>query len=507
MHSAVPQATCTINGCGTRNIGRKYSIDRHVKRHIDGKIKGPTGPSAGGILAYAAPQQKQNALPSLPAGMTAMAAVKEAQNGAAAMMFAAGLSANTIASLNGPLVDAVLACKNLQSGRTILRVEDGSLDTVVKSKLLPYLKSLIMGMHVVISVDKKDQDMAGGKGLIHIMLTAATLKAPILADAVIVPFGTTQDADYYVKLVEKVLVDWGIPRKDIIGISVDNTSLNPAFVSKMKLTLLPCVTHVINLMYCAADNVFNLDMLYGWRDYFARSYKRRDAATAAGLPYRPTQVAGTRFGASSAFLGLLSDPDMFKRFATFARAHPVAAYVKAQNKVKKATVSTKSKGRNEGKGTATTGVKGGVTEPPAVGSARSANGIALALQAAEASSYSTLLANMEDAYTQACIVVVHAITNDASALLTASQCDVRHMPFDFWESWDDWGIFREVWFNDTSSMITALLTEKNIELDAAGLKQLENCTVVALETMDKKVDDHIMTTAESEVSNGVDGES
>ena len=488
------QVSCTINGCGKKCTGNKYSIDRHIQnQHIDGKKKGPHGIAAGGMAAYCKPLPEAPPPPP-PDDVTAADAIKEARMAASALLFALGLSANAIASIDGALLDALLAAKGAESGRTILRADSGSLDTVVRDRLLPYLKSLITGKHVVLSVDKKDQDMAEGKGLIHVMISCAQLKASILAEAIVVPIGTSCDADYYEKLVQRVMREWGIERKYIIGISVDNTAVNPSFVRKLGFRLLPCVMHVIHLMYDACDDVFNLTALLGWREYFSRSHKRRDAAVRANVNYRATQIPGTRFGSSSTLMELLADPATFKRYLDFVETNPVAAYVKAKNKEKKAAAppggaAKKRRATTDNDSNATAGVAAAAA---ASGSSRKSFGNADAAQAQEALAYSVLLDNMRDTYTQAVVCVVHDIMKDAKPLLLASQLSSRRLPFDFWSSWDNWDQYRTLWFNSTDTMVAMLLQSKGIKLDAGGTTQLVTAVTYALEKMDDKINNHIM---------------
>ena len=71
------------------------------------------------------------------------------------------------------------------------------------------------------------------------------------------------DAASYAAQVECVIKSFGIERCNILGISVDNTAVNPAFERILKVRLLPCAMHVGNLMIEAAFSAFSATDLYG----------------------------------------------------------------------------------------------------------------------------------------------------------------------------------------------------------------------------------------------------
>jgi hypothetical protein len=100
------------------------------------------------------------------------------------MLFSLGISAHSIDEIGGagPLLNALRAAGSLQSDTTLLRKDDGTFDRVLKNTLLPYLKSLVAGQKVVISVDKKDQKMAGGRPIVNVTLSCVHWEFDILAE-------------------------------------------------------------------------------------------------------------------------------------------------------------------------------------------------------------------------------------------------------------------------------------------------------------------------------------
>jgi hypothetical protein len=118
---------------------------------------------------------------SLNVALTPAQSTQAAQDAVATLLFSLGLSAHGIALIKGPLLDALLAAKTLQSSSSMIR-EDGIFDSVLSEKLLPYLKSLIAGRKIVLSVDCKDQDMARGRAIVHITFSCIHIQADILAE-------------------------------------------------------------------------------------------------------------------------------------------------------------------------------------------------------------------------------------------------------------------------------------------------------------------------------------
>jgi hypothetical protein len=489
------QVTCSIDGCGKSVIAKADNVSKHIKKaHINSK----GGVAAGGMMAYApvseTPARPAASVRAAEAPQSAAQGTKAAQDAAAAMLFSLGLSAHAIDEIAGPLLDAIHAAKTLQSDTTLLRKDDGALDSVLKTKLLPYLKSLVAGRKVVITVDKKDQKMAGGRGLVNVIISSAHFNFFILAEADVVDFDVSSDASYYIELVERVIKDFDIKRQDIIGISVDNTAVNPAFVRQMKLQLLPCAMHVINLMLEAAITSFNASDLYGWSSFFAHRYKLRADALKAGVKYRVASTAGTRFGSKLPFLEELSKPDIFKMWFEFAKAHPPSSFVRAENQKAREAGDAARGGRGRGRGSSGRGGRASSAPARPSGSARVAGGVAEAVLEEEAKRYRLLLENMGDSFTHAAIVVLHELLHDLAPLLKASQCSVRTIPFDFWQSWEAADAGRLAWFNDPEVKLAALMEQHNINLDVEARAKLETAIVFTLEKMDEKVDSHLMET-------------
>jgi hypothetical protein len=478
--------TCIINGCGQKLVGKKCNIADHVDlihRGVSGGI------AAAGLSAYAAPVPAEEGLEEEE--MTADSAAMEAADASAAMLFSLGMSTNAIEMIDGPLLDALLACRAMKSRRAILRKNDGSLDKVLKGKLMPYLKGLIAGEKVVISVDKKDQKMARGKSMINILINCTKLKAPILAACIVVPFNTVQDAAYYEKLVGAVITDFSIEKINIIGVSVDNTNVNPAFVNAMGLQLLPCVMHICHLMFDAVMQEFNMGDNYGFRMFFAHSHALRDKATQMGLSYRSTQTPGTRMAAAFPFIEELAQPGKFEMYAEFVRDNPPGAFVRDERKKAKVAGAVRGGcGRGRGFGRGRGGGRGSAAA--AGGGARDAGGLEEAAKNEAALSYRVLLANMNDKFSKGAVLVSYALLKDLYPLLISTQANPRRIPFDFWVNWDAAATYRESWFNDTDVKVAELLAKNNTVLDDEGFARLVNATVRALEAMDNKVDSHLM---------------
>ena len=98
---------------------------------------------------------------------------------------------------------------------------------------MPFLKVLVAGRKVVISVDRKDQPMALGRAVVHVILSCIELRAYVLAAVELSAFEESSDAEYYFILVEGVIEDFTLRRENIIGVSVDNTTVNPLFVRRL----------------------------------------------------------------------------------------------------------------------------------------------------------------------------------------------------------------------------------------------------------------------------------
>ena len=90
--------------------------------------------------------------------------------------------------------------------------------------------------------------MALGRDVVHVVKSCIELEADMLGEVDVPEFAESSDAEYYRKLVERVIAAFHISRDNIIGISVDNTAVNPSFVRLLGLQLLPCVMHVGNLI-------------------------------------------------------------------------------------------------------------------------------------------------------------------------------------------------------------------------------------------------------------------
>lgn len=322
----------------------------------------------------------------------------------------------------------------------------------------------------------------GGRPIVHVTLSCVHFKHDILAEVDVLEFETSCDANYYVRLVEGVIRDWNISRRDNIGISVDNTAVNPAFVRQMGLRLLPCVMHVVNLMLEAAFASFNADDLYGWASFFSHRHKLRAAALTHGIAYRKASTAGTRFGSKLPFLEELSKPGMFAKWSTFAKLHPPDNARGA---------ASARRGRGRGRGGAAVVQAGGA--------------LADAARVAECTRYELLIANMEDNFTHASILVLHEMLCHLSPLLTAAQCSLRTIPFDFWMSWEAAETERVAWFNDPGVKLAALVSRHGIALDAEATSKLETAIVYAIEKMDDKINSHLMETV-TEMPSDDDGD-
>ena len=131
---------------------------------------------------------------------------------------------------------------------------------------------------------------------------ASSFISYILADAYVVDFDQSCDANYFSTLIERVIPEFGIQRSDIIGISVNNTAVNPSCVRKMGPELLPCIMDVVNFVIEAGFAAFNATDLFGLTSYFAHRHKLKADAMLAGALYRVRTTAGTRFGSKLAFL-------------------------------------------------------------------------------------------------------------------------------------------------------------------------------------------------------------
>lgn len=322
----------------------------------------------------------------------------------------------------------------------------------------------------------------------------------------VVELGSSQDADYYIALVERVIKEWGIRREDIIGISVDNTNVNPCFVRKMGLTLLPCVMHVCGLMLDTAIDSFNCKDLFGWSSFFGHSHPLRAAASSAGVLYRVAMTAGTRMGSVLPFIAELSDPEKFAVWRDFANTHPPASARPKSH----GSSSRRGRGGHRPKGTGR-GVAATATSEAASaagsGSALAATAVATvtgprmqiassvaSAAAEEATRYGILVENMADVFTLASLIVLHELLSDLGPLIKASQCHVCTIPFDFWDSWDSAETNRVSWYNDPEIKLDALMAQHGIHLDAEARTKLVTTIEYAVEKMDEKVDTHLMET-------------
>jgi len=68
--------------------------------------------------------------------------------------------------------------------------------------------------------------------------------------------------------------------------------------------------------------------------------------------------------------------------------------------------------------------------------------------------------------------------------LKASQCSLRNIPFDFWQTWEVAEICREAWFNDPEIKLDLLMAQHGIDLDDKAKGKLKTAIEYAVEKMD-----------------------
>jgi hypothetical protein len=204
-----------------------------------------------------------------------------------------GLPCEKIAGAIADVLPLLKVVDKLPSATT-LRKEDGAQDIDVKS-LRVYLGDLLRDTQVTLYIDASDTKYCGKLKVTFVIADAPTLPHPVLLEVKLESGEVSCDAQYHVNLIQAVIEQYGLDPAKIAGIATDNTNVMPRFVRDAGFDHFPCVAHVINLMLTVIAKALGLKDLLGWREFFARSQPRCNAARTAKLNYMACQVPEHRF--------------------------------------------------------------------------------------------------------------------------------------------------------------------------------------------------------------------
>ena len=467
MHT--PKITCIFNGCEETVVAKWDNISKHFPRaHKDGKVTQPPVPTT----------VTPGKTPHVDDPTTVKDAKTSARNKAATLLFALGVPAHKVDEMRGVLLQLLTYSGELPSDTTMLE-ENGILDEAIITDLIPGITALLRYMPGSLTVDAKGKNKyADGRSLVHVTFSSAYLPRCVLLHADVVEKGVSKNADYFKRLVTVVMTKFGLTRDQILGIAVDNTAVNPKvspppphththkctsssiffidlfpqFVKEMGFKLLPCASHVINLMVKAILEEYKLTDMLGWKMYFGHSEARRDEAEAAGLKPRLADVPGNRFAFALPFYREIGTVRVFKLYSEFARSHKPSGEAGKED---------------------------------------------------ESKNYALLLKNMnlrssDGMFALAQIIVLNDLLKDFEPLLIMSQASLRHLSFKFWDSFEDSMKVLEAYHQDCITMITNLFKQHpDIKLTVDDMKELVKRTERAIELMDKKVADHLQADSVS----------
>jgi hypothetical protein len=440
-----------IDGCTTEFAAKKHTCMRHYEKVHQNR---PITQSNLVVSVTAAPKcvvgEGEGAFPT-----TVLGAKKQAREASAAMFVSLETPPHQVDAMRGMLEKASVAAGGVASDTTMLK-EGGSLDVAVTKVLKPFLQASIADTPGVLIVDAKGKNKyAGKKGLVHVMWSSAALDEPVLLHAQICPKGTSKNAKFYKELTQKVIGMYQIQRINIVGISVDNTNFNPCFVREIGCALLPCTTHVINLVIESVMTELKLSDMLGWKSYLAHSDARRDAMEAGGLNPRLVAAPSMKFGYSLKFYKAIGSFEAFTKWGNFARANPPE---------KKGDADDMTKNYNYLLASFNTQPKG------------------------------------DGMFTIASVVVANAVLQDIDVLLKGSQAGLLHLSFNFFDGIDRLMSIIEMWHSDCPTMLDTLLAKHPmIKLSISDKASLIKRTERMVEEMNSKINKHLFGDS---VSNG-----
>lgn len=245
---------------------------------------------------------------------------RDAQNYTAHLLggflVADGLSSGQVDSMR-KYMPLFLVAKTLPSRRALLR-EKGQIDKNI-GKLKEGIRNAVKNRRIVLVIDAATSRFTGGASVITVSCITATEDEPMLLCCELEK-KASMDAPYYSRLLQSVLDDYGINKKNVVGVSADNTSTMPRFIKDSGFIHIPCVAHVINLMFEAIAGRFQVDQVFRWKAYTSHATDRVDLMLEAGLSPTKLSWPDTRFG--YAVVALTELTERWDEYAKFAVEHP-----------------------------------------------------------------------------------------------------------------------------------------------------------------------------------------
>jgi hypothetical protein len=404
----------------------KYAVDQHLaKSHAE---YAPPAASAQLTLAQTFTRHQQLAARSQ---LTATDAVNRIAVILCNRLAASGLPAEQIAGMQDllPLFKVIDA---LPSASTLLK-EGGAQDSDV-AELKKDLARRLEGHQITLYVDASDTKYCGRKKVTLVIADAPTLPHAVLLLVKLEDGAKSCDAAYHVELVVEVCREYGLHKDNIVGIATDNTAVMPRFVRDAGYEHFPCVAHVANLMVGVILKALGLKDLLGWREFFARSKPRCNAAKEAKLDYMACQIPEHRFCyALPCLVELVAKWDDF------------AALLQSTIDQHRGALS---------------------------GNLESLAGSMLAPGVAP--------------IVHAKVVMAIELCKPAERLIQAASCDIRSLPFNFWVWFHAWLDVLQTFEADAATVVKTILARSGVVLTAAQLAVVADATLLGIKEAKKR---------------------